>query len=297
MGLRIGDGMYFSNKDCERCSEEDRKSAPYSTATVLSALVALIALVTAWVFVLTTPRFAWGIHFLEAVSVIGLAGTSYCVHGFIQRNVKGRMFWLFRGPDKRIHLHRKYPRGESDLGYGSLYVCFRYGGRKRYSFIATKEPGGDVKHPEWTVMCKDGYAVLDSKGTKLECKSLEDLLIVVQTGSNHGFNDMVSLFSGLSYMNGLFVDAHEQTKEAKADAEQAIAQRDLLGVEMMKLIALMRRSADTMGKSKHAQLVRVRIEEMTRNFPTNIQVMWRARADAELQAERKRRDPPEPLSS
>lgn len=290
--------MYFSNKDCEHCSEEDRKSAPYSTAAVLFMLALAFALGLSWIVVLTMPRFAWGTHFLEAVSVIFLAAASYYVYSFIQRNVKGQTFWLFRGPNGQIHLHRKYPQSGWELGYGSLYIRFRYGGLRPYSLIATKDAGEDVTHPEWQFVCKgERYGVADSKGVRISVPSLHDAFAIVKAGSNHGFNDLVSLFTGLSYMNGVLVDGNEHAKEALADAGRVMAQRDLLGVEMMKLVALMRHSANTMGKSRHAQLVRIRIEELTRNFPTDIQVIWRARADAQLKAERGRQDPPDPISS
>jgi hypothetical protein len=125
-----------------------------------------------------------------------------------------------------------------------------------------------IGHRLWLFHADDGVLHLHDK--EFVRRHIEDERMVV------------SFRIGGWFDRDIRIQGHRPVSDSAYGAAMVEKQRDALGVEMQKLIILMQRSRETMGRSKHAQLLRERIEALMKTFHPIVTDEWRQRAEHEL---------------
>ncbi|MFA5936201.1 MAG: hypothetical protein WC787_05115 [Patescibacteria group bacterium] len=225
----------------------------------LAILTALIAGLTPW----------YMLGPVLAAVVIVLVVPAFCL--FIKRNVIGRYVWAYQDRSGNVHVHRLHPLGLTRSDNKETYFRLRLGGWWKECRIRC------CAHPRWELEGWNGRDLVlrDSAAAGITLDAFSHLFWIVNNTSSV-FNLVIAM------------DRDKMEKELHQAVDQAKLlhrQWDGLGVGIQKLVIFIEASKETMGKSRHAQEIRERIEKLMEGEASKRVAAWRKAAEEELAKE------------
>lgn len=172
----------------------------------------------------------------------------------------GRAWYLFMDEKGKLHLHEYEPQQQ-----WSSVLKVRVGGLfRRCELLRTCGSSWNVS----VGLFSDHILVTDENGSSIAIREFERRFI----GRLSPAEQLKNILRFMDEYTSVSALIHDREK-----LEQVEQELDTLGIECTELVHLMEASKQTMGRSKHAQLLRERLEAVFKKMPESRVKSWETR--------------------